>query len=205
LLGPTSYSAYYNYHLTNPQKGSYYNSQHDQSTMGIDPMNNISDNNKNTLCNYIISTLPLNKKGILQQYQARERSASSAASGGQQHQYHLKALTGISINHRKFSSLAGIVILKGMQSSSASICISIKLIHHHHHNTRLAHHHHTRMALRHSYQAGSTVLVSSHSLALRHSNKAGSKIFVLLYVTTIRSKALLDWLYVTAIQSKAQC
>jgi hypothetical protein len=41
--------------------------------MGIDPMNNISDNNKNTLCSYIISTLPLNKKGILQQHQARER------------------------------------------------------------------------------------------------------------------------------------
>jgi hypothetical protein len=58
MLGPTSYSAYYNYHLTNPQKGiwSYYNSRHDQSTMGIDPMNNISDNNKNTLCSYIIST-----------------------------------------------------------------------------------------------------------------------------------------------------
>jgi hypothetical protein len=33
--------------------------------MGIDPMNNISNNNKNTLCSYIISTLPLNKKGIL--------------------------------------------------------------------------------------------------------------------------------------------
>jgi hypothetical protein len=30
--------------MTNPQKGiwSYYNSRHDQSTMGIDPMNNIS-------------------------------------------------------------------------------------------------------------------------------------------------------------------
>jgi hypothetical protein len=25
--------------------------------MGIDPMNNISNNNKNTLCSYIISTL----------------------------------------------------------------------------------------------------------------------------------------------------
>jgi hypothetical protein len=59
MLGPTSYSSYYNYHLTNPQKGiwSYYNSQHDQSTMRIDPMNNISDNNKNTLCIYTISTI----------------------------------------------------------------------------------------------------------------------------------------------------
>jgi hypothetical protein len=44
--------------MTNPQKGiwSLYNSRHDQSTMGIDPMNNISNNNKNTLCSYIIST-----------------------------------------------------------------------------------------------------------------------------------------------------
>jgi hypothetical protein len=44
--------------MTNPQKGiwSFYNSRHDQSTMGIDPMNNISNNNKNTLCSYIIST-----------------------------------------------------------------------------------------------------------------------------------------------------
>jgi hypothetical protein len=44
--------------MTNPQKGiwSLYNSRHDQSTMGIDPMNNISNNNKNTLCSYIILT-----------------------------------------------------------------------------------------------------------------------------------------------------
>ena len=82
ILGPTSSFAFYNYIMTNPQKGiwSLYNSRHDQSTMGIDPMNNISNNNKNTLCSYIISTLPLNKKGILQQHQARER--------GQHHQQH---------------------------------------------------------------------------------------------------------------------
>jgi hypothetical protein len=49
--------------------------------MGIDPMNNISNNN-NTLCSYIISTLPLNKKGILQQHQARERKTSSTGSSG---------------------------------------------------------------------------------------------------------------------------
>jgi hypothetical protein len=36
---------------------SFYNSRHDQSTIGIDPKNNISNNNKNTLCNYIISTI----------------------------------------------------------------------------------------------------------------------------------------------------
>jgi hypothetical protein len=74
--------------------------------MGIDPMNNISNNNQNTLCSYIISTLPLNKKGILQQHRVRERIASSTTLGGQHHQYRLGTLTGVSINHRKFSSLA---------------------------------------------------------------------------------------------------
>jgi hypothetical protein len=56
--------------------------------MGIDPMNNISNNNKNTLCSYIISTLPLNKKGILQQHHARER--------GQQHQVAERTTSSIS-------------------------------------------------------------------------------------------------------------
>jgi hypothetical protein len=180
--------------MTNPQKGiwSFYNSRHDQSTMGIDPMNNISNNNKNTLCSYIILTLPLNKKGILQQHQARER--------GQHHQQRqvgertASSISSWNTNCRIYKSsevffIGNIVILKGMQSSSASICISIKLIHHHHHNTRLAHHNNTRLALRHGYQTGSTVLVSSHSLALRHSYQARSKMLVLLYVTTIRLKA----------------
>jgi hypothetical protein len=50
--------------MTNPQKGiwSFYNSRHDQSTKGIDPMNNISNNNKNTLCSYIILTITLSTK-----------------------------------------------------------------------------------------------------------------------------------------------
>jgi hypothetical protein len=63
----------------------------------------------------------------------------------------------------------------------------------------------TRLALRHSNQAGSkildwlyitasqagsTVLVSSQRLSLRHSTQAGSKI--------------LDWLYVTAIKLEAR-
>jgi hypothetical protein len=92
--------------MTNPKKGiwSFYNSQHDQSTMGIDPMNNILNNNKNTLCSYIISTLPLNNKGILHQHQMREGPLSSTTSGGHHHQYHLGTLTGVSINHQKVSS-----------------------------------------------------------------------------------------------------
>jgi hypothetical protein len=156
-------------------------------------MNNISNNNKNTLCSYIILTLPLNKKGILQQHHARERGLYH-----QQHQVGERTTSSISswnTDWRIYKSsevffIGNIVILKGMQSSSASICISVKLIHHHHHHsTRLAHHNNTRLALRHSYQAGSTVLVSSHRLALRHSCQAGSKMLVLLYVTTIRSEA----------------
>jgi hypothetical protein len=60
-MGLTFLSTYYNYIMTNPQKGiwSFYNSRHDQFTMGIDPMNNISNNNKNTLCSYFISTVTL--------------------------------------------------------------------------------------------------------------------------------------------------
>jgi len=174
FLGPTSSFAYYSYIMTNPQKGiwSFYNNRHDQSTMGIDPMNNISNNNKNTLCSYIISTHPLNKKGILQQHQARER--------GQHHQHHqvgertTSSISSWNTNWRIYKSskvffIGNIVILKGMQSSSASIYISIKLIHHHHHNTRLAHH--------------------NIGLALRHSCQDGSSVLVLLYVTTIKLEA----------------
>jgi hypothetical protein len=89
-----------------------YNSRHDQSTMGIDPMNNISNTNQNTLCSYIISTLPLNKKGILQQHQGRERTASSISSWNTDWRiYRSSEVFFIGI----------IVILKGMQSSSTSI------------------------------------------------------------------------------------
>jgi hypothetical protein len=106
---------------------------------------------------------------------------------GQHHQYHPSwKIDWLIYKSSEVFFIGNIVILKGMQSSSASICISIKLMHHcHHHNTRLAHHNNTRLALRHNYQTRSTVPVSSHSLALRHNNKAGNKILVLLYVTTI--------------------
>jgi hypothetical protein len=181
--------------MTNPQKGiwSFYNSRHDQSTMGIDPMSNISNNNKNTLCSYIILTLPLNKKGILQYHQVRERGLYH-----QQHQVGERTTSSISswnidwhiYKSSEFFFIGNIVILKGMQSSSASIFNSVKLIHHHHHhNTRLSHHNNTRLTLRHSYPAGSTVLVSSYHLALCHSCQAETKMLVLLYVTTIRSEA----------------
>jgi hypothetical protein len=124
-------------------------------------MNNISNNNKNTLCSYIISTLPLNKKGILQHHWARER--------GKHHQHHqvgerkTSSISSWNTDWRIYKSsefifIGNIIILKGMQSLSASICISIKLIHHHH-NTRLAHHHNTGLALRHNCKAGSIMLI----------------------------------------------
>jgi hypothetical protein len=97
--------------------------------MGIDPMNNISNTNKNTLCSYIILTLPLNKKGILQQHHARERGLYY-----QQHQVGERTTSSISSWNtywRIYKSsevffIGSIVIHKGMPSSSASICISIK-------------------------------------------------------------------------------
>jgi hypothetical protein len=117
-----------------------------------------------------------------QQHQVGERTASSISSWNTDcHIY----------KSSKVFFIGNIIILKGMQSSSASICISIKLIHHHHHHhsTRLAHHNSTRLDLHHGYQAGSTDLVSSHSLSLLHSNKVGSKILILLYMTAIKLEA----------------
>jgi hypothetical protein len=153
-------------------------------------MNNISNNNRNTLCSFIILTLPLNKKGILQQHHARERGQHH-----QQHQVGERTTSSISswntdwliYKSSEFFFISNIVILKGMQSS-ISICISVKLIHHHHHHhsTRLAHHNNTRLASCYSYQAESTVLVSSHRLSLRHSCQDRSKMLILIYVTTIR-------------------
>jgi hypothetical protein len=86
-----------------------YNNQHDQSAMGIDPMINISNNNKNTLCSYIILTLRLTKRVFFNSIM-REREAFIINNikwvRGQHHQYHLGTLTGVSINHRNFSSSA---------------------------------------------------------------------------------------------------
>jgi hypothetical protein len=116
-----------------------------------------------------------------QQHQVGERKTSSISSW---------SIDWCIYKSSKVFFIDSIIILKGMQSSFASICISVKLIHHHHHHsTRLAHHNNTRLALRHSYPAGSTFLVSSHHLALRHSYQDGIKMLVLLYVTTIRSEA----------------
>jgi hypothetical protein len=68
--------------LTNPQKGiwSFTIPDMTNSQTGIDIMNNTSIIKYNTLCSYNISTLPLNKKGILQQHQEGEREASSTTS-----------------------------------------------------------------------------------------------------------------------------
>jgi hypothetical protein len=63
-----------------------------------------------------------------QQHQVGERTTSSTTSWNTD--WHIyKSL--------EFFLIDNIVILNGMKSSSASIWISIKLIHHHHHNMRL--------------------------------------------------------------------
>jgi hypothetical protein len=91
--------------------------------MGIVPMNNISNNNKNTLRSYIILTLPLNKKGILQQHHARERGLYH-----QQHQVgeRTSSISSWNTDWRIYKSsevffIDNIIILKGMPSSSALV------------------------------------------------------------------------------------
>jgi hypothetical protein len=187
-------------------------------------MNNISNNNKNTLCSYIISTLPLNKKGILQQHQARERGQHH-----QQHQVGERTTSSISswntdwciYKSSEVFFIGNIVILKGMQSSSASICINIKLICisikliHHHHSTRLAHHHNNRLVLRHNCKAGSTVLIFLYIIAVKLEARNSSCFTsqqsswkqetcpALRHSNQARSR-ILDWLYVTAVKPEAQ-
>jgi hypothetical protein len=172
-------------------------------------MNNRSNNNKNTLCSYIILTLPLNKKGILQQHHARERGLYH-----QQHQVGERTTSSISswnIDWRIYKSsgvfFTGIiVILKGMQSSSASICISVKLIHHHHHhNTRLAHHNNTRrFTSQLSSRKHSSSLISSSCFTSQLSNWKQDARPTLCHNHQVGSR-ILDWIYVTAIQPKSQC
>jgi hypothetical protein len=129
--------------------------------------------------------------------------------------------------------IGSIVILKGMQSSSASIWISIKLIHHHH-GMRLVHHHHTGLALRHNCKAGSTVLILLYvtaiklearylscftsqqtswkqdtRLALRHNSQVGSTVLVSSHRLALRhnneaGSKILVMLYVTAIKLEAR-
>jgi hypothetical protein len=109
MLGTTSYSAYYSCLLTNPQKGiwSYYNNRHDQSTMGIDPMNNISIIIRILFAVTLFQHSPLTRRVFFSNIM-RERGDNIINSikwvRGQHHQYHLGTLAGVSINHRKFSS-----------------------------------------------------------------------------------------------------
>jgi hypothetical protein len=100
----------------------HYNSRQDQSTMGIDPMNNISNNNKNTLCSYIISTVPLNKKGILQQHHARERGQQQ-----QQHQVGERTTSSISSWNTDWR------IYKSLEVFFISNIVILKEFHHHLH------------------------------------------------------------------------
>jgi hypothetical protein len=99
---------------------------------------------------------------------------------GQHHQQHqvgertTSSISSWNIDWRIYKSLkvfliGSIVILNGMKSSSASIWISIKLIHHHH-NMRLTHY--------------TTIKLES-----QHNNYAGNTILDWLYITTIKLEA----------------
>jgi hypothetical protein len=93
--------------------------------MGIDPMNNISNNNKNTLCSYIILTLPLNKKGILQQHHARERGLYH-----QQHQVGERTTSSISswnTDWRIYKSLGSFLHQQYRHSQRNAIIIYINM------------------------------------------------------------------------------
>jgi hypothetical protein len=118
-----------------------------------------------------------------QQHQVGERTTSSISSWNIDWRIY-KSLEVFLINN--------IVILKGMKSSSASIWISIKLIHHHH-NTRLVTSSEHEADSSSQYWIGFTSQLSSwkHSthLAFRHSNQAGSTILVLFFVIAIKLEA----------------
>jgi hypothetical protein len=49
--------------------------------MGIDPMNNISNNNKNTLCSYIISTQPKYDKDCPNKQSPKNKSKPQEKKG----------------------------------------------------------------------------------------------------------------------------
>jgi hypothetical protein len=97
--------------------------------MGIDPMNNISIIIRILFAVTLFQHSPLTRRVFFSSIM-REREDNIINNikwvRGQHHQYHLGTLTGISINHREVFFIGNIVILKGMPSSSASICISIK-------------------------------------------------------------------------------
>jgi hypothetical protein len=90
--------------------------------MGIDPMNNISIIIRILFAVTIFQHSPLTRRVFFSSImRERERIASN---GKTHHQYHL--------GWRIYQSsevffITNIVILKGMPSSSASICISIKI------------------------------------------------------------------------------
>jgi hypothetical protein len=71
--------------------------------MGIDPMNNITIIIRILFAVTLFQHSPLTRRVFFNNIR-RERSASSVASGGQYHQYHLGTLAGISTSHQKFSS-----------------------------------------------------------------------------------------------------
>ena len=109
ILGPTSLSTYYNYIMTNPQKGIW--------SFPVSDMINPQWGLIQWIIYQIIIRIhfavtlfqhsPLTRRVFFNSIR-REREDNIINNikwvRGQHHQYHLGTLTGVSINHRKFSS-----------------------------------------------------------------------------------------------------
>jgi hypothetical protein len=103
--------------------------------MGINPNNKITIIIRMLFAVTLFQHSPLTRRVFFISIR-RERSASSVASGGQYHQYHLETLASIFTSHRKFSSSAASSFSKECYHHLHQICISKKMIPHH--STRLA-------------------------------------------------------------------
>jgi hypothetical protein len=97
LWGSNSHLSYYNYGLTNPQKGIWSFKMPDMINpqKGIDLMNNTSIINRILFAVTIFQHSPLTRRVFFNSIK-RER--------GKHHQQHLGTLIGVSINHWKFFS-----------------------------------------------------------------------------------------------------
>ena len=123
ILGPTSYSAYYNYDLTNPQKGIWSFTIPDMINpqKGIDLMNNTSIIIRILFAVTLFQHSPLTRRVFYNNIRREREGATTSTTYG--------TLTGISINHRKFFSSSS---FSAWSWSSIIILIRMRLKYHNH-------------------------------------------------------------------------
>jgi hypothetical protein len=141
--------------------------------MGINPNNKITITIRMVFAVTLFQHSPLRRVFFISI--RRERSASSVASGGQYHQYHLETLASIFTSHQKFSSSTTSSFLKECYHHLHQICISKKMIPHHS----------ARLAVLHWLNVTAVMLVAqcqSH-IALRLTTRSEARnIIVSLYI-----------------------